>query len=673
MALPQDVDAIGGRRSRLQRRSRARSPPSLPESWPVAKRPRAAATACPVCGLAPADEAHVNACLDETCASADRAPCPACGLSAASVAHVNACPGAAPPDAPARPPCPVCGKVAADEVHVEACLEDACPPSPPPSPPSLPAALERPIADWLGACLAKHAPALRRGGVQVAGDLLTVPDPADQFLQFECGIGALGPRKKIAHRIHQLQAMPLAARPATAAAPAGRSTAAAAGGAAPRPPVKAARPSAASMLSAPARKAWDIFSASFRANPAAMSRGKPSPGAAAGGAPSGGAGGRSQPRGPRKHALSHRVPGTSFTVDSFKVGHADPCMRFFLTHFHSDHYGGLTKASMRPGAVVLCTAVTASLVRSVLRVPAERIQVLPTGGEDGVAVPDTNDASNGVRVWCFDANHCPGAVVMLFHVRRTRRWVLHSGDCRFDPSLFSRHGKLASVAADGALDFLHLDTTYCDPRYAFPRQRDVLAGVVSAARREDARTGGRCLFFFGAYTVGKERVFLSVAAALDLHIYAGPRKLGILRQLDMPELRARLVDQPADARVHVLPMGRLTPDGVRAHAAAAGMSRKFIGSGLAVVFRPTGWTYRGGGGGGGGDGGVRRTVRGADQAVLYEVAYSEHSSFSELREFVTFARPARILPTVNARTREDADRLCALLGHADRPLRALPG
>lgn len=257
---------------------------------------------------------------------------------------------------------------------------------------------------------------------------------------------------------------------------------------------------------------------------------------------------------------------------------------------------------------------------------------------------------------------------MLFYVWRTKRYVLHSGDCRFDIGVFSKHEQLVKVIKDGQLDFLHLDTTYCNPKYDFPRQKDVLAGVVEAARQEDRRTRGRCLFFFGTYSIGKERVFLAVANALDLHIYADKRKMGILRQIGMPDLQKRLVDRPANARVHVVPMRNLSPDGVRAHATKAGMNRKFIGSGLVIVFRPTGWSFRPGADGGNG---VRRSVRAADQAITFDVAYSEHSSFAELSEFVKFAHPARIFPTVNARSKEDSERLCRLLGHVDRALRKI--
>lgn len=257
---------------------------------------------------------------------------------------------------------------------------------------------------------------------------------------------------------------------------------------------------------------------------------------------------------------------------------------------------------------------------------------------------------------------------MLFYVWRTKRYVLHSGDCRFDISVFGKHEQLVKVIKGGQLDFLHLDTTYCDPKYDFPRQKDVLAGVVEAARQEDRRTRGRCLFFFGTYSIGKERVFLAVAAALNLHIYADRRKIDILRQLGMPDLEKRLVDRPANARVHVVSMRSLSPDGVRAHAIKAGMNRSFIGSGLVVVFRPTGWSFRPGAGGGDG---VRRSVRSADQAITFDVAYSEHSSFAELSEFVRFAQPARIFPTVNARSKEDSERLCSLLGHKDRALRKI--
>jgi DNA cross-link repair 1A protein len=39
----------------------------------------------------------------------------------------------------------------------------------------------------------------------------------------------------------------------------------------------------------------------------------------------------------------HRVPGTSFLVDRFGKGTEGlPCRSWFLTHFHADHWKGLT-------------------------------------------------------------------------------------------------------------------------------------------------------------------------------------------------------------------------------------------------------------------------------------------------------------------------------------------
>ena len=101
-----------------------------------------------------------------------------------------------------------------------------------------------------------------------------------------------------------------------------------------------------------------------------------------------------------------------------------------------------------------------------------------------------------------------------------------------------------------------------------------------------------------------------------------------------------------------------------------------------VAYQPTGWTHTGGAGG------YRRnssssksneqissispspqkrnqypllTPRQKGNITIYATAYSEHSSFTELVEFVQTFRPQRIIPTVNTgspqKIREQIDRL----------------
>lgn len=51
--------------------------------------------------------------------------------------------------------------------------------------------------------------------------------------------------------------------------------------------------------------------------------------------------------------------------------------------------------------------------------------------------------------------------------------------------------------------------------------------------------------------------------------------------------------------------------------------------------------------------------------MVYDVSYSEHSSFSELKDFVKQFNPKRVIPTVGCRSRDDSKRMHELLAHKD--------
>ncbi|KAJ1982175.1 repair protein PSO2 SNM1 [Dimargaris verticillata] len=455
------------------------------------------------------------------------------------------------------------------------------------------------------------------------------------------------------------------------------------------------------------------------------------------------------------------IPHTQFTVDAFRFGRIPGCTAYFLTHFHADHYGGLS-ANFDHGPIY-CSQVTANLVLQQLRVDPQYVNPLPMNQP----VPIAN-----AQVTLLDANHCPGSALIYFEVNSNQPTdtsptppvtILHTGDFRACPT-HSTH-----PAIRWPLDVVFLDTTYLDPSYTFPPQLQVISAVSSWCARivSDVRfadqsfsnkgdsparkqqtgsflpaqldrwltnkpssqclpenpssipdvlpwnstipqtSGRRILFVIGTYSIGKERIFTSIAQAIGSKVYVEPYKRRLLECLCDSDLLAMLATQPSDAQVHVVPMNRLNRDILEAYLQ---LHRKQFTH--LVAIKPTGWTFQSksprkrvtttaaassssasgsqttlitqfltrtpgkvapsdsalGGASKIPDtffpkapmsytiDSIRPTMR-TSNVLLLSVPYSEHSSFRELAAFLLSGQIKKVVPTVNVASANSRERM----------------
>ncbi|KAI4868568.1 DRMBL-domain-containing protein [Hypoxylon rubiginosum] len=325
------------------------------------------------------------------------------------------------------------------------------------------------------------------------------------------------------------------------------------------------------------------------------------------------------------------MPGFSICVDAFRYGAVKGCNAYFLSHFHSDHYIGLT-ANWSHGPIY-CSKVTGSLVKNQLRTAAKWVKEIEF--EETVEIPGTE----GVTVTMLPANHCPGSSLFLFEKTigkgpRKQR-ILHCGDFRACPAQVA-HSLLKPETVDAVsgkvkqqrIDVCYLDTTYLNPRYSFPPQDDVIMACaefcksisgdagsaeefLSAARQEKGtmsqffqkednpstatkaeggskkKAKNRLLVICGTYSIGKERICKAIAQALGTKIFASASKIKICSQLGDPELAALMTSDPLEAQVHMQMLMEIRAetlqdylDGYKPHFSRV------------VGFRPSGWNYR---------------------------------------------------------------------------------
>jgi DNA cross-link repair 1A protein len=174
-----------------------------------------------------------------------------------------------------------------------------------------------------------------------------------------------------------------------------------------------------------------------------------------------------------------------------------------------------------------------------------------------------------------------------------------------------------------------------DPVYCFPAQPDVIRYAAEIACKVVTRNQ-RTLIVCGSYTIGKERIFVAVAQALNCTVGVTKEKMSILQCLEDENVMSVVTEDWQTSQVHVLPMESLSHAKLKLHLDK--FSSYF--SSL-VAFKPTGWTYNSKTAG---LHSIKPSVKG--DISVYGIPYSEHSSFDELRYFVQFLRPGRIVPTV---------------------------
>ncbi|KAG7011065.1 DNA ligase 6, partial [Cucurbita argyrosperma subsp. argyrosperma] len=347
---------------------------------------------------------------------------------------------------------------------------------------------------------------------------------------------------------------------------------------------------------------------------------------------------------PADFPQSKLIPKSRFVVDAFS--HAGEfSVSYFLSHFHSDHYAGLSPTWCK--GIIFCSDVTARLLLEVLKVPLPFVQSLPL--REPVVI-------DGCEVILIDANHCPGAVQFLFKIpsadEKFERYV-HTGDFRFCDSMIIDPVLKTFIGSDAVF----LDTTYCNPKFIFPSQDESIEYIVNMIQKiggESKGSMGSVLFLIATYVIGKEKILLQIASRCNRKIMVDARKMTVLRILGYGGENGVFTEHGSESDVHVVGWNVLGESWPYFRPNFERMNDIMVEKGYSKVvgFVPTGWTYE-----------MKHknfSVRSKDSLEIHLVPYSEHSNYNEIREFVKFLKPRRVVPTVGL----DVDKLDSK--HADK-------
>lgn len=136
----------------------------------------------------------------------------------------------------------------------------------------------------------------------------------------------------------------------------------------------------------------------------------------------------------------------------------------------------------------------------------------------------------------------------------TGECILHTGDFRASPDM-----EEYPEFWNNSVDILYLDTTYLSSKYGFLSQWESVQLAIIESRRfveENGMSGS--LIVCGAYKIGKEKVWLSIAQARNYKVWIDAERRKALECLNDQSILNVLAECPTKANIHVLSLGNLS-------------------------------------------------------------------------------------------------------------------
>ena len=269
----------------------------------------------------------------------------------------------------------------------------------------------------------------------------------------------------------------------------------------------------------------------------------------------------------------------------------------------------------------------------------------------------------GVKFTFLDANHCPGSSLVLFQVSKTGKAFLHTGDMRFDRSkmldceelrpymrddirqiIEERDGISLKGVPKKQLESIFIDTTYCDPFYTFPKQVEAIDFIADLLESKFKNTSKSYLVLIGTYLIGKERIAEGLSKRTGKKVFVTFEKYKTLECLELPYFNIFTMNI-AETNIHIVNM----KDVSWKRLFQIKSSNRNVSEIIAI--KPSAWCFK--------DMDIPKSmpldgsipevpvkaVRNGN-ITLIEVPYSEHSSFTELKDCVETFNYDHLVPTV---------------------------
>jgi DNA cross-link repair 1C protein len=322
---------------------------------------------------------------------------------------------------------------------------------------------------------------------------------------------------------------------------------------------------------------------------------------------------------------------------------------FFLSHCHQDHMEGLDDplfvALLKDKKLKLyCHEITAALLLCdsryfALATHIVRLQVNQTYSLD-IPYAETINADSDTRPNCISvsvlpAHHCPGSV--MYFIEGVNGAVLYTGDFRLAMSDIQQMApfKLGSSSGLKEIETMYLDTTFCCDRTLFlPSRETSLEEILTHSNIWLNKSSMHKVLIYTASKYGHEFLLCGLHKKFKQKIHVPKWKMNAYQA--MPTILNCVTTDPTSTRIHACCYWDLDndPEGRKVSGCCAECSP---GDTTLLTIKPSVMFFQ--------TAKCKQIVK-WESANYLRICYSMHSSFDEIKNFVSYLNPKQLRPNV---------------------------